>query len=265
MGFSIKIGNPIKSVTQAVTSAVKTVTNTVEDAAKSVERSDVGKIVKTAVQPISTTNEIRKDLFRGKFESAGTRAIGQAGNFNVFTKALDYSSTLKGAASRDNFFGSFAQGSDAFNKLQSGQSLTAEESKAVGDMYVKQAAIAGAAYGGVVYGPAALSSVGSFAAKNSALTALTASQLLKGSRTGDYSQAIQTIGNQIAPGVGDVGRGLLTPRQPATSTPSAGFFDTGAAPSTTIAGAQASSKTIFYAIGAVGLILILAIFKKMRS
>lgn len=255
--MGLKIGNPIKSVTNAVTSAVKSVTNTVESAAKSVERSDIGKVVKTAVQPISTANEARKDLFKGKFESAGNRFLGSAGNFNPLSMAMNSSSTVKGAFARDNFFGSYAQSTDAYNKLTSGQSLTADESKIVALTMGKSAAIVGAAYAAPI--------AGQWITQNAATSTLIGTQLIKGAKSGDYGQAIQTIGNEIAPGVGDVGRGLLTPRQPATTTPSAGFFDTGTAPSTTIAGAQASSKTIFYAIGAVVLIFILAIFKKMRS
>lgn len=246
MGLKIKIGNPIKSVSNAVTSAVK-----------SVERSDIGKVVKVAVEPISTANEMRKDIFKGKFESAGNRALGTAASFNPIDMAIRSSSTVKGAFERDNFFGSYAQSSDAFNKLKSGQSLTAEESKIVGLTMGKSAAIAGAAYGA----PYALD----WMAMNTATSTLIGTQLIKGSKSGDYSQAIGTIGNEIAPGLGDVGRGLLTPRQPTIgiNNGGAGFYDS--APTTSGAGALASSKTIFYAVGGVLLILILAIFKKMRS
>lgn len=250
MGLKIKIGNPIKSVSNAVNSAVKSVTSTVE-------RSDIGKAVKVAVQPVSTVNEIRKDVFRGKFESAGNRSLGlAASNLNIPTKILDMSSTLKSAASRDNFFSSWSQGADAFSKLHSGQSLTADESSAVAGMYTKQAAIAATVYGGAVYGQSALA----WAGKNAAVSTLVGTQLIKGSRSGNYTEAIGTIGDSISPGLGDVTTGLLTPRRPTVGTGTApGFADSSSfAP-------EASNKTIFYAVGGVLLILILAIFKKMRS
>lgn len=248
MGFGIKIGNPIKSVTNAVTSAVQTVTNTVE-------RSDIGNVVKVAVQPISTANEMRKDIFQGKFESAGNRALGTAASFNPIDIAIRSSSTVKGAFARDNFFGSYAQSSDAFTKLKSGQSLTADESKIVGLTMGKSAAIAGAFY-------AAPAAAGWIAA-NPGTATLVGSQLIKGSQTGNYNGAINTVGNSIAPGFGDVATGLLTPRRPTTGAgTTSGFTDfSSVAPQ----GQESASKMLFFAVGGVLLIMVLAIFKKMRS
>lgn len=248
MGFGIKIGNPIKSVTNAVTSTVKAVTNTVE-------RSDIGKVVKVAVEPISTANEMRKDIFKGKFESAGNRALGTAASFNPVDMAIRSSSTVKGAFARDNFFGSYAQSSDAFNKLKSGQSLTADESKIVGLTMGKSAAIVGAAY--------AAPTIGGWMVANPGTASLVGTQLIKGAQTGNYNAAIQTVGNSFAPGIGDVATSLLTPRRPTVGAgTSSGFTDMS---STAPLGQQSANNLLFYAVGGVLLVLVLAIFKKMRS
>lgn len=258
MGLFSGITNAISSVTNTVTNTVKNVGSELNVGREKFERSDIGGVVRTAVQPVSNVIEIQKDLMRGKFESAGNRAIGQGfRNISPITSIINSSSTVKGIFERDNFFNSWSRSTDAFNQLSSGNSLTQSQVNDVVGMYGKEAAIASLIFGA----PAAASAASAWVVANPTTAALIGTQLFNGSKSGNYNQAFQTIGNQISPGLGTVGVGLIPPTQPGSSTGPAltnDYYNPGYAPGS-------SSMFSSYALMGAGLILILVMFKKMRA
>ncbi|MFN3453520.1 MAG: hypothetical protein ACK41T_01070 [Pseudobdellovibrio sp.] len=252
MGF--KIGNPLKSVSNAVSNTVKNVSNEFNKTRETFERSDLGKVTSVAARPVTTALEVQKDLLKGNFSTAGKRMAGFAAqNTNPWSHILDTSSTLKGIVARDNFFGSYAKSAEAFEKLRSGQSLSNEDVRHITQANVKSAAIVGGVYAGATYGQSAALWMG----KNKVTTAFIGSQLVGAAKSGNFQQAIQNIGNKLSPGAGDFLDSIVSPNPKYPTDNYLPNYD-GVAPTT-------SNNFTKIALISAGIILILAIFKKMRS
>lgn len=245
MGLFDKLKNEVSKAGSLLTNTAQNVTNEVNRAADNAKRSDIGKVVDVAARPMSTVIEIQKDLFNGKFENAGNRVIGYTGQqFSPWTRIIDMSPTAKGVVERDNFFGSYGKTSTAFEKLRSGQGLTNEENNEIFQTTIKSAALVGAGYAAPYASP--------WMTANPGTTSLVTASLLKG----NYSDAAKTLANELAPGLGD---NLFPPRNPTfeSQLPYDGSFMNN--------GTQSKFGGLSLLILGAGVILILAIFKKMRS
>ncbi|KYG65270.1 hypothetical protein AZI87_11995 [Bdellovibrio bacteriovorus] len=101
MGGSDPISSAVKSATSVVNNVVKETGNALESGRKFVEGGDIGKIVKTATQPIVAPIEATAHLARGNVKGAVGTVASAAVNNNPVSQVINSSDTVKKFAESD--------------------------------------------------------------------------------------------------------------------------------------------------------------------
>lgn len=265
MGFFDDVGksisNTVKSVGNTVSNVAKDVGSVWDTNRENFERSDIGNVVRVAVEPITAPIDASRHLVSGDFQGAAGRIGGSLLNNNPVSQTINSSSSVKDFMQSDTVNNLTAGWSndavlatDSYNNLTNGRLTDTDIANMV--RYGARSATYAVA-GGYALNNGYVAQATDWA-KNNVVEAFAIGNL---AAQGKYDQIAAGVADKFIPGVGNI---IGNPPGSRPTPVDSGFSDTGpgaAIDSYTVSGLD--TKTML-ALAAAFFVVVALFFKRRR-